>query len=302
MRRGRVFLLIFLVGAVALSLAGPAIYGYFVAERFSDELARAIRVAAATRTAWPGRVNLAKLPAPAWEAVYVFAPYTPPDQIEADLGFPWRHRAAKHISASDTENLLVFVKRRAVVMSVLFPRALGDFGPEARRLKYASNEAQFTVLKEDGRLFLRPGVYTEDMARISNHAAVKPYISPSVEWAAFDRRMRPKLGQRVTASGIPAVGKYGWWLPLEGGAVYLIDLPDGEEARLEEARAHAQAVTVSGTLRFREGSHVDDPRVIAAAALPIFNLEAIEQVTAGAAAPSSPNEDQEQEQTPATAR
>lgn len=153
MTRRRLLLLTFLVATTLLAWAGPELYRSVLVERFSRALAAAIATAEKTP---PHRVAVEKLPAPAWDRLHIFGPYTSTEQIEKRLGFRWIDANTRRNTKSDTGNLLLFVKGRTIAMSLLFPRENGDFTPYAVDARYTPPEALFTVAREGGRLSLRP--------------------------------------------------------------------------------------------------------------------------------------------------
>lgn len=62
-----------------------------------------------------------------WDMLMIFEPYTPVEEISAQLGFDWPLAEKTHIHMSDTFYLLVFVKDQRVVTYFKLPRTIGDF-------------------------------------------------------------------------------------------------------------------------------------------------------------------------------
>jgi hypothetical protein len=72
-----------------------------------------------------------------WERLHVFAPYTPPEQADAELGFRCQAARTSGISARDDVTLLVFVSGKRVVRHVAHPRVQGDFSGLHRKVAIA---------------------------------------------------------------------------------------------------------------------------------------------------------------------
>ncbi len=62
-----------------------------------------------------------------WDKLYIFAPYTPIQRINDQLGFTWAEAGKTHIASLDTFYLLVFLKNGKVVEHFKWPRESGDF-------------------------------------------------------------------------------------------------------------------------------------------------------------------------------
>lgn len=92
-------------------------------------------------------VNLRNIPSPSWQRVYIFGPYTHPSTISPALGFIWTGSDVDTIESSDGVNLLLFVRDRRVVMSVLHPRAEGDFVPDDVGHDFSRDEAEFAIVR-----------------------------------------------------------------------------------------------------------------------------------------------------------
>jgi hypothetical protein len=88
---------------------------------------------------------LADLAPAAWDRVYVFAPYTPPAEVDRVLGFPWAGAGASGIAERDDIVLLVLVAGAEVAEAVSFPRATADFSGIASDTGYARADARFAV-------------------------------------------------------------------------------------------------------------------------------------------------------------
>jgi hypothetical protein len=85
----------------------------------------------------------------AWDKVYVFAPYTPPEAIRKDLGFAWAEAGRTGIDSRDDVTLLVFVKNQRVVRSLAFPRNRGDWAMIENHAGFTPAQAVFKVTAED---------------------------------------------------------------------------------------------------------------------------------------------------------
>ena len=84
----------------------------------------------------------------AWERLYVFAPYTPAEEIQRELGFAWPEARRTGIEERDGVTLLVFVKDRRVVKHLAFPRNLGDFSMIRKPGGFTPEEAVFAIAPE----------------------------------------------------------------------------------------------------------------------------------------------------------
>lgn len=120
-------------------------------DRFSRDFASAVNRGEPT-------VRLRDVAAPEWHRVYIFGPYTHPDRISSVLGFPWRDSKVEALHHSDSANLLVYVRDRRVVLSVLHSRSDGDFVPDGVGRDYSPEDAEFSIVPgdTDGRLLLKP--------------------------------------------------------------------------------------------------------------------------------------------------
>jgi hypothetical protein len=132
-------------------VAGLFFHRLHAEHAFSRDLAAAVQGTEPT-------VHLRNIPSPAWERVYIFAPYTQPSQISSALGFAWNGSAVETIQSSDGVNLLVFVQQQRVVLSVLHPRDHGDFDPDSVGYNYSRDDAEFSIVRrpQDNWLLLQP--------------------------------------------------------------------------------------------------------------------------------------------------
>jgi hypothetical protein len=64
-----------------------------------------------------------------WDTLHVFGAYTPPTEIDKELGFHWPGASDSLIQAQDTVALVVFVKDGMVVQWIDFPINRGRFAP-----------------------------------------------------------------------------------------------------------------------------------------------------------------------------
>jgi hypothetical protein len=151
MKRKSVGVLILCSVIAALLTAGL----YYRRHRFDGPFSRDL--ATAVHSGSPS-VHLRAIPSRSWQRVYIFGPYTPPEQISAALGFSWSGSAAEVIQSSDSVNLLLFVRDQSVVMSVLHPCNHGDFVPESVGRNFARDDAEFAVVRrpEDNWIVLKP--------------------------------------------------------------------------------------------------------------------------------------------------
>ncbi|KZZ83041.1 hypothetical protein [Bacillus sp. SJS] len=60
-----------------------------------------------------------------WEKAYIFGPYTTEDEIEKELGMPFKNES--NLEQREDMNIIVFVKGNRVIMYAEIPRSYGDF-------------------------------------------------------------------------------------------------------------------------------------------------------------------------------
>ncbi len=105
----------------------------------------------------PGTViDFAEVAPFTWDRLYIFGPYTPPQNIHSCLGFRWQGVRWTSIEDSDGVNLVVFVRSGEVVHWFEYPRGRVELGYLTDPRGYAREEAHFRVkpLNADGRLAL----------------------------------------------------------------------------------------------------------------------------------------------------
>ena len=73
------------------------------------------------------KVDLSKVGGSSWDRVCIFGPYSDNISAEKALGFRWDIENKTSIFSSDTVNVLVFAKGKAVIEYTEYPRSLGDF-------------------------------------------------------------------------------------------------------------------------------------------------------------------------------
>ena len=78
-----------------------------------------------------------------WDKVYIFGPYSYPEDIDARLGTYWRGSRFSQIKYSDAITLLVFVDKGRVRQYVEFYKGDGDFSGNKTGLFFSKNEAKF---------------------------------------------------------------------------------------------------------------------------------------------------------------
>lgn len=96
-------------------------------------------------------VDLSQITDFSWDTVYIFGPYTAPEQIDASLDQRWAGARLTEIETSDRISLLVFTQKGQVVQYFEFPRSEGDFASAASTTGYPIAEAQF-IAAESGQL------------------------------------------------------------------------------------------------------------------------------------------------------
>ena len=72
-------------------------------------------------------LDLAQVGPAQWETLCVLPPYTTNAQAQAILGFEWDAERRTAIKASDSINVLVFIRDRKVLAFSEHPRSKGDF-------------------------------------------------------------------------------------------------------------------------------------------------------------------------------
>jgi hypothetical protein len=110
-----------------------------------ERLAMAVQRAGETRKP----LKLSETTDFAWDKVHVFAPYTPPEAIQKDLGFAWAEAGRTGIDSRDGITLLVFVKNKRVVRSLAFPRNRGDWAMIENHAGFTPAQAVFKVTAEE---------------------------------------------------------------------------------------------------------------------------------------------------------
>jgi hypothetical protein len=105
----------------------------------------------------PGAVvDFAQIAPFAWDRLYIFGPYTPPEEIDACLGFHWSEYWRTSIRGNKGHNLVMFVREGRVVHWFEHPRNCGELEELADPKGYARAEAKFEVYTgSDGRIALR---------------------------------------------------------------------------------------------------------------------------------------------------
>lgn len=83
-----------------------------------------------------------------WDSLYIFGPYTGPDDIDAALGFHWDDPRASRLEMYDDAAMLLFVRKGEVVRALIQPRR-PDMTGLARPEPYSRDEARF-VCRVDG--------------------------------------------------------------------------------------------------------------------------------------------------------
>jgi hypothetical protein len=145
MRLRRVFLVGFLSLIVLVGIVGLA-----SRYRERDDLARRIEDLVAQAIAQGRVVDFGQLDHFAWDALYIFTPYTSGETIDAALGFAWDGADATGIERRDDINLLVFTRDGAVVAYSAIPRSTLDFEQGAAGRAFTPDAAQFQVQQESG--------------------------------------------------------------------------------------------------------------------------------------------------------
>jgi hypothetical protein len=94
-----------------------------------------------------------------WERLYVFAPYSMPEQIDRELGFACPPSRRADIEHRDDVSLLLFVSGQRVTRHLAHKRGKGDFAVLHRVGGYSRAEAVFVVDSSRGwpRLVWRAG-------------------------------------------------------------------------------------------------------------------------------------------------
>jgi hypothetical protein len=94
-----------------------------------------------------------------WERLYVFPPYSSPEQIDRELGFACPSWRRADIDRRDDVTLLVFVADRRITRHLAHNRGKGDFAGLHRAAGYSRAEAAFVVDSSKGwpRLVWRAG-------------------------------------------------------------------------------------------------------------------------------------------------
>ena len=135
-----------LAGAILVALVGG--YGYTAYQK--DALSRDIDGIVALAAARGEPADFARVDRFVWDTMYVFGPYTPPDTVEAALGFTWSDPDKVAIEQRDDINLVIFTRGRAVVDSLELERRKIDFDLAAGHQAFMPQSARFQVQMIDG--------------------------------------------------------------------------------------------------------------------------------------------------------
>jgi hypothetical protein len=139
-----------LLAFLVVALLGAAIFIFLSRQTepsLAGQIADGIETAVSTNAT---QINLADLTDFAWDNLYIFAPYTTPEQINAALGFTWPEAASADITLHDDITLLIFVQNGRIVDHVEFPRAQGDFAAAAAAQPYTPERAIFDIAGTNG--------------------------------------------------------------------------------------------------------------------------------------------------------
>jgi len=85
-----------------------------------------------------------------WTRLYIFRPYSMPEEIERELVFTWPEGRLVHMESRDDATLLVFVKGNEVQRHLAHKRGQGDFAELGQPGGYSRADAVFRVHLEDG--------------------------------------------------------------------------------------------------------------------------------------------------------
>ncbi len=141
----------FVASLVALVAAGCT--GTRHQDRFKWREFVASIIASRQATGTPVYLDVVRVMPFEWQKLYVFAPYTPIDDVEKALGFKWRAAKKTRINERDDITLLVFVIGRTVQDYIEHPRDAGDFSRLRSGYAYTPREGYFECVeeKQDGR-------------------------------------------------------------------------------------------------------------------------------------------------------
>lgn len=141
------FLLLF------FSVVGIAMYFNFKADENYRQLLRSdlADIISQNQTGEIPVVDFSTITTFVWDRLFVFGPYTSPEQIDSSLGSFWLGSRFTSIKSSDRVTLLVFTKNGHVVQYLEFPRGWGDFSMVDNELGYTIEESRF-IVDETGRM------------------------------------------------------------------------------------------------------------------------------------------------------
>src|ERR1043165_955959 len=78
----------------------------------------------------------------------------------------------------------------------------------------------------------------------------------------YKEQMMPKVGKKISVSGILQSGKLGWFLASGGWGIYIYATTDSSaQKQIDLNPFFRHRVTVTGTLLYRVGSHPIEPAV-----------------------------------------
>jgi len=110
----------------------------------------AARIAAEVRRGDGTVLRMQDLATFEWTRLYVFPPYSMPEEIDRALGFSWPEGRLVHMESRNDATLLVFVKGGEVQRHVAHKRGQGDFAELGQPGGYSRADAVFRVRFEDG--------------------------------------------------------------------------------------------------------------------------------------------------------
>ena len=91
-----------------------------------------------------------------WTRMLIFGPYTPPDTIDASLGFHWDGASGTHIDMLDAFTLIVFADEDRVMAWSMVSRAIAEWSNDALARSWSRAEARFRVSGTGGKAVLSP--------------------------------------------------------------------------------------------------------------------------------------------------
>jgi hypothetical protein len=165
-----------------------------------------------------------------WDKMYIFRPYTSPEQVDRALGFEWKEYNSLGIDSNDADDLLVFVDRDLgfhgqVVKFTKCPRSFGNFRfrQEANGYGYSPDQAVFAVsIKAENKLLLAVNEPKKSTLFVTDIVPTQPGIYNVEAWFLFTQPGKLSIKVFNTKTNQPVMMRH-----LKYTKSRLSQIPDG---------------------------------------------------------------------------